>query len=693
MIKVRINGETKTFEPGMSVQDILEEFDSQYLQYVCAVYADGVKLGLDDVVVNDCEMELLAFRDLSGNKPVEESTTSRSDEPSAYDFPLNSDEIAEMTNNVLSRYLGKNPEENDLYADEFDFMVDSLDKLAELMVQLEDYDENQEQEDSETQPEEEPEEPAGEQLQADEQPEDSGWQAADQPEELQSETEEFSGEEPAIDTLFSESLPENSEGDAIEYDGYDGDPEPDFDGEFISFGHWSAGPGEADLESLADEITDMADNPDLTEPAFENSGDDIDLERLADDISYAKTEEMQMHLGVPKIEDLVVGIMDDDAADDQGDAQALSDSGDYSIDDMDLDAFLASHILPDSAANDVTYDLPDASDAAETEDKTELLSWQNGNYLVDEDSINDFVDYSRENPSGLERANDPYYQETDGNQRKRRRLPLFVKAAVFAAVLLGIGWLVGRIAIQAAGSSDVVNPNGGKSDVSVSDVSPSDTSSEEEVSSEPVEKAPEFDKNKLAPGKSNALVEALQERLCVLGYLDPEEADGSYNQATASAINSFRKANDIKKKGTIDKETFDWLFDETAKTTTTGSTTTTEAADSTTSTTKETTASTTKETTASTTKKKTTTTTTTTTTTRKKTTAKRKTTTTTTTAESDPGNPDETDPNSTPSDTKTSPDTNPGTTEPSKVTSNNTEPSKENPTKPSEPSEEEVAVG
>ena len=74
-------------------------------------------------------------------------------------------------------------------------------------------------------------------------------------------------------------------------------------------------------------------------------------------------------------------------------------------------------------------------------------------------------------------------------------------------------------------------------------VSVSDVSNVSDTDSTSSDEGLHFDRKLLSPGKSNALVEAVQERLCELGYLRMSESDGVYNKATVKAIDSFRKAN------------------------------------------------------------------------------------------------------------------------------------------------------
>ena len=65
MIKVTIKGNTKQFEPGTTVYEILNTFDIQFLHFACAVEMNGEIVGMDEEVVSDCDLKLLTFNDLS----------------------------------------------------------------------------------------------------------------------------------------------------------------------------------------------------------------------------------------------------------------------------------------------------------------------------------------------------------------------------------------------------------------------------------------------------------------------------------------------------------------------------------------------------------------------------------------------------------------------------------------------------
>ena len=151
-----------------------------------------------------------------------------------------------------------------------------------------------------------------------------------------------------------------------------------------------------------------------------------------------------MHLGVPKIDDLVAELLVDIEPKDSNDPE-----DDYSIDDELMDAFLSSQIIPPKAEEVVAEDTP----SEEVSINKELIvpdadgrAW----YEVDEESIDDFVDYGKSNET-LKVSDEP---EAD-RSRGKRRVPVYIKAAALLLVLAGVGWMVSRIAIQAAGSPEV----------------------------------------------------------------------------------------------------------------------------------------------------------------------------------------------------------------------------------------------
>ena len=89
MIRVTINGEVKYLSPGMTVQDILDEFENLYTNDTIAVRANGVMLSMEDEINEDSEIEPLTFRDLGASRPARDySSDDFSDEDeNEYAFP------------------------------------------------------------------------------------------------------------------------------------------------------------------------------------------------------------------------------------------------------------------------------------------------------------------------------------------------------------------------------------------------------------------------------------------------------------------------------------------------------------------------------------------------------------------------------------------------------------------------------
>ena len=239
-----------------------------------------------------------------------------------------------------------------------------------------------------------------------------------------------------IDEEVSEELLEQDDAEPID------EIEPESDGEFISVSRF--GNGELSPDMLADEDVENTDPSPSSKSVF------------------SETEDMQMHLGVPKIDDIVAELLVD--IEPKDDAADYSEQ-DYSIEDEDMDAFLTSQIIPESSSAEIPH--------AETVELTEIpeisaeqeITDSNG-YNVDDDSIDDFVDYAKTaSPAPLPSAVPETVRPAQDRQHRRHGIPLFVKAAAMLVLLVGVGWLVSRIAIQAAGAPDVSG-----SDVSGSDI-------------------------------------------------------------------------------------------------------------------------------------------------------------------------------------------------------------------------------
>ena len=574
MIKVTAKGNTKQFEPGMTVNEILNAFDVQYLRFACAVEMNGKIVGMDEKVVSDCELKPLTFNDLSKRNMTADQIDDRLvSDNQPYSGLSDGEEVSGQPlsfsdSDQSSEYGDLSDESEDDGASAFDGMGSVADVLSQLEEQ------NQARAESEVS--------AASDESADEADNDNADDAFNDTETL-----------PPYDDIFDDIGPET-------------------DGEFVSVIQPDA--GELSPEMVGYDADSIFEEPDADDSCDDGSSSD-------DSADY-----MQMHLGVPKIDDLVSELLMNMEPDD-ADTGSADAAGDYSVDDEDMDEFLVTRILPEEIQKHEEY----AESAESIEESPKPMPWWNTNFDVDENSIDEFVDYGKSVP-----ASEPAEKEasadrsTDDRKGKKGSIPVFVKAAAFALVLLGIGCAVGSIAIQAVGAPGAFHRIERKPVVSVSDVS-----SVSDTDSSSSDDGLKYDRTLLSPGKSNALVKAVQERLCELGYLKTSAADGVYNKATVKAIDSFRKANGIDTTGVIDGSTFKKLFDKKAKTTvTTLSTdaTVTTTTGSTVSTTKKKSTTTVSKTTASTKADQTTTTT------AKKTTKKKSTTTvskTTTSTEAD----------------------------------------------------------
>ena len=389
MIRVTINGEMKRFEPGKTVYDIIDEFDRNYTNDTCAVRINGQRLSLEDEITQDCEMELLTFRDMVANRSSEDYDYDEADEEDESDFGFFPDFFDPNAMITFSQMFGEG------------YFGDNATRMSDKTT--------------DTDAADDPHEDVYVDSQADPY-EDNG----DQAEELtEQEAEELTEE-----------------------------VEPESDGEFISVSR-------NDNRELTPEMLAKEENRDS-----DVSGDAGNF--------VAESDDMQMHLNVPKIDDLVAELLVD--IEQKDDTELSTDAeGDYSVDDDDMDAFLTSRILPE----EVTDDIPDdneiiAIDHSDSEPIVPVVTneaW----YEVDENAIEDFVDYEKSTPPS------PFSEapESQHNGRKKR-IPAFLKVAALLVLLFGIGWLVSRIAIHVAGSPGTVSNGDSKAPVSVADVSKTD---------------------------------------------------------------------------------------------------------------------------------------------------------------------------------------------------------------------------
>ena len=481
MIKVTINGKTKLFDPGMTVNDILEEFDSQYLQYVCAVNVNGKRLGPDDTVDSDCEMELLSFRDLGSGRPSNDIHISESEMPSMDEDAVNPDAfisddvVLEYARREISLILEQNEDPDELDDEKIDDDVFSLRKLAAMMDRIDSIDNlNSGSEEGENSFDEEPDmDNVFDDAELYRMAFTDFLKKEDASESAERENNESSEHINNIEHTENHEYTDHTQNidtDEDDDEAYSEEDGPDLDGEFISF-----------MRVGSQNVEEDADDAVLAETDADAAFDQSVSQETEESRDIENTE------GAENIEDIVYP---EDTSDDQSVAEASEDTvadgneettsdadmGDYSIDDGDMDAFIASQTLPDKSAETASVEMPGSSGATIAEKAEEQESGHTSNYSVDEDSINDFVDYSNKDATAAWFVGDFHDEDEESASPKKRRIPLFIKVAVFAAVLLGVGWMVGRIAIQASGSSVASQGQDEKTPVSVSDVSPSDIS-------------------------------------------------------------------------------------------------------------------------------------------------------------------------------------------------------------------------
>ena len=241
--------------------------------------------------------------------------------------------------------------------------------------------------------------------------------------------DEESGIEDSDDEETGIDDSDDEESETEDADGLGEEDEPESDGEFISVKRFG-------IEELTLDL--MANVPD------DNASDDNPAEK-----ADAQAEDN--------------GNMDQD-----GEQQPEGSEDDYTVDDVDMEAFLASQILPEG----VGVSSLDEDNSEEFDPHNDLIVLDESGkawYDVDDDSIDDFVDYGKnaEVPNVSE-------EPDDSEKRKKNGIPLYLKAAAALVLLVGLGWGVGRVAIQVTGSPGDENGNGKKSHISASDVSDSD---------------------------------------------------------------------------------------------------------------------------------------------------------------------------------------------------------------------------
>ena len=233
-----------------------------------------------------------------------------------------------------------------------------------------------------------------------------------------------------------------------------GDFESESDGEFISLSDAPVSLGNDMPEELREDEDASADALDFFSPLME------------------ETDHEQNDAEPQNVEALVSELIDD-MENDNSDSSELDSGDDYSIDEELMDAFLASQIIQENAEE---AEAVPADNAAEdlVLSKELIVPDSNGKawYEVDEESMDDFEDYGKSAASSQHKE---AAAGTEPKRKKKRGIPMYAKVAALLVVLAGMGWLVGRIAIQAVGSPKATD-EGIKTPVSVSDVSLSDVS-------------------------------------------------------------------------------------------------------------------------------------------------------------------------------------------------------------------------
>ena len=532
MINITINGKTKRFNEKIAVYDVLNEFDPEYLQSVCAVKANGKKLSLEDTVSEDCEMELLTFRDLGGKQSVSEKSADELTDSAEYGYVPSSDEIAEFTMMTLDRMIKTDDEGQVVMSKDYKDDGDPFDEMARIIDELDELDDAEGSEDNVEQSLE------GDSLPA----EDIDEPAEDN---LQYEASEFDD---------SDYSPEEDSDEEIE---------PEYDGEFASLRNFCFSQlSESLFDESNDEEQTFAEEYETDTPAEPKE----DISEKSDDAGNSDIA-MMMFFGTEMAQS--------GAETEEVDEQHINESGsDYSIDDGDMNDFISAQAVKPESESIVSE-----NEGVKDEDTQEIITAEDlsnqSAYDVDDDSIDDFVNYETSHAESSVAAKPAY-------KRGKRGIPAFAKAALIIALLLGVGWGVGRLAIQAVGSSGVKD-NGNKTPVSMTDVSATDFTKNDNVES--------------IPSESDKTTEATE------STVTSSTADTTTQSTTTTKKTTTKKTTTTTKKTTTTtkKTTTTTKKTTTKKTTTTTKKTTAKTKKTTSSTTEPTTASTTESTTVSTT--------------------------------------------------------------------------------------------
>ena len=539
MINITINGKTKRFNQKIAVYDVLNEFDPEYLQSVCAVKANGKKLSLEDTVSEDCEMELLTFRDLGGKQSVSEKSADELTDSAEYGYVPSSDEIAEFTMMTLDRMIKTDDEGQVVMSKDYKDDGDPFDEMARIIDELDELDDAEGSEDN-----------------VEQSLEDDSLPAEDI-------------DEPAEDNLQYEAS-ENDDSDYSPEEDSDEEIEPEYDGEFASLRNFCFSQlSESLFDESNDEEQTFAEEYETDTPAEPKE----DISEKSDDAGNSDIA-MMMFFGTEMAQS--------GAETEEVDEQHINESGsDYSIDDGDMNDFISAQAVKPESGSIVSE-----NEGVKDEDTQEIITAEDlsnqSAYDVDDDSIDDFVNYETSHAESSVAAKPAY-------KRGKRGIPAFAKAALIIALLLGVGWGVGRLAIQAVGSSGVKD-NGNKAPVSMTDVSATDFTKNDNVES--------------IPSESDKTTEATE------STVTSSTADTTTQSTTTTKKTTTKKTTTTTKKTTTTtkktttttkKTTTTTKKTTTKKTTTTTKKTTAKTKKTTSSTTEPTTASTTESTTVSTT--------------------------------------------------------------------------------------------
>ncbi len=643
MIEVKINGQTLEFESGVTVNDVLEAFGDESTEYVFAVKIDGEIFDLDDTITRDCELEPISFRDIRGRQQFSKERDESEDEDAteeqentkvgaAVGNVLSQDGYSEIENEIKSILGGGFDEGEDdsyLMSDEALMMLesvaqevinDSYGNMTEEVGIVEDEVEAEEDENDEV--EAEFEEDETEEAEAEE--DETDEVEAEEVETEQNETEEVKAEEADFDmSVFDRIVPrldmrvsEMAAAASEELDEMDEADEVDEVDEV----------DEADEVDEVDEV-DEADEVDEVDEAEEvDEVDEVDEAEEVDEVD--EVDEAEEYGAFGSFGEF--GEFAEEEEDDESDEEP-----DYSVKDSDFEDFL---VRDEKSDEEEELDVDESAFELERKQRqaAALTTAFYNNYYGDQ-MENGESDDETEATEDLEAQRRAYAH----SRRQKRRAKRAIQVAALLIALAGLGWIVGKAALKAVGSSD--NTVSGTSMVSDSEaVSATDISESDFM----VDGKPQYRAKLLTLGSANELVGMVQIRLSELNYMGEKDINKIYGTKMSKAISQFRAVNKIKGEGDMDKATFDALFSDkaiaapvsasdagtvsTEKSTSVTSTTTTEA--TTQSTTKATTKKTTTTTrrTTTTSRRRTTTTTTTTTRRRTTTTSRRRRTTTTT---------------------------------------------------------------